>query len=330
MTLGGSDSLGLQGSLTQIAWLTLTLRLRPVLTDSDAGAKQCNSDTFGGNPPDWDHQNHSSNIIPQHALAPNSAIPQFASNAPPPAAANHVGPLVGAAHGHLRGAAAPEQRCVARLAPHRARLDRRADIGEGGVRWVFVQNVPEEMLEIVDLAALLHDIDDWKYQSATEKPTKRAVEFLQAQNVATDKIERVMAIIDSMGFKEELGGSGADAIGAIGIARCFTFGGHKMRPLYDPAVPPNDGMTKEQYMDPNRPNTTINHFYEVRLFFAFQTVAPPTRAATIPMSMSMLLQKLLKLRGMMKTNAGRRMAEERHAFMETFLDQFHKEISGRG
>ncbi|RLN49500.1 hypothetical protein BBJ28_00016024 [Nothophytophthora sp. Chile5] len=167
------------------------------------------------------------------------------------------------------------------------------------VRW---RNVPEDTLEIVDLAALLHDIDDWKYQSATEKPTKRAVEFLQAQNVATDKIDRVMAIIDSMGFKEELGGSGADAIGAIGIARCFTFGGHKVRPLYDPAVPPNDGMTKEQYMDPNRPNTTINHFYE----------------------------KLLKLRGMMKTNAGRRMAEERHAFMEMFLDQFHKEISGRG
>lgn len=181
-----------------------------------------------------------------------------------------------------------------------------------------MQRVPEENLEIVDLAALLHDIDDWKYQTDKENPTKRAVAFLQAESVSSDKIDRVMAIIDSMGFKEELAGKGSqafsveygcvqdadrlDAIGAIGIARCFTYGGHKLRPLYDPDVPPIDGMTKDQYMDPNRPNTTINHFYE----------------------------KLLKLRGMMKTNAGKRLAEERHAFMETFLDQFHKEISGRG
>ncbi|KAG2822368.1 hypothetical protein PC116_g13011 [Phytophthora cactorum] len=178
--------------------------------------------------------------------------------------------------------------------------------------------VPDDNLEIVDLAALLHDIDDWKYQSDKEKPTKRAVAFLQSENVPNGKIERVMTIIDSMGFKEELEGKGSrsfsveygcvqdadrlDAIGAIGIARCFTYGGHKLRPLYDPDVPPIDSMTKDQYMDPNRPNTTINHFYE----------------------------KLLKLHGMMKTNAGKRLAEERHAFMETFLDQFHKEISGRG
>ncbi|KAG7401245.1 hypothetical protein PHYBOEH_002429 [Phytophthora boehmeriae] len=180
------------------------------------------------------------------------------------------------------------------------------------------EHVPEENLEIVDLAALLHDIDDWKYQQDKDKPTKRAVEFLNSESVASDKIERVMAIIDCMGFKEELASSGKmpysveygcvqdadrlDAIGAIGIARCFTFGGHKMRPLYDPDVPPVENMTKDQYMDPNRPNTTINHFYE----------------------------KLLRLRGMMKTDAGKRLAEERHAFMETFLDQFHMEISGRG
>ncbi|KAF4030807.1 HD domain-containing protein [Phytophthora infestans] len=178
--------------------------------------------------------------------------------------------------------------------------------------------VSEENLEIVDLAALLHDIDDWKYQGGKEKPTKRAVCFLQSECISGDKIERVMTIIDSMGFKDELEGKESrslsveygcvqdadrlDAIGAIGIARCFTYGGHKLRPLYDPDVCPVDGMTKEQYMDQNRPNTTINHFYE----------------------------KLLKLRGMMKTNAGKRLAEERHAFMETFLDQFHKEICGRG
>lgn len=180
------------------------------------------------------------------------------------------------------------------------------------------EHVPDENMEIVDLAALLHDIDDWKYQSNKDRPTKRAVEFMQSESVPDEKIKRVMAIIDSMGFKEELAGNGTrsysveygcvqdadrlDAIGAIGIARCFTFGGHKMRPLYDPDVPPIEDMSKEQYMDPNRPNTTINHFYE----------------------------KLLKLRGMMKTDAGKRLAEERHAFMESFLDQFHKEISGRG
>ncbi|KUF92297.1 Cyclin-L1-1 [Phytophthora nicotianae] len=180
--------------------------------------------------------------------------------------------------------------------------------------WTVARTLAQEEVGVKGDAALLHDIDDWKYQSDKEKPTKRAVAFLQSESVPDDKIERVMTIIDCMGFKEELEGKGSrsfsveygcvqdadrlDAIGAIGIARCFTYGGHKLRPLYDPDVPPIDSMTKEQYMDPNRPNTTINHFYE--------------------------------LRGMMKTNAGKRLAEERHAFMETFLDQFHKEISGRG
>ncbi|CAH0476425.1 unnamed protein product [Peronospora belbahrii] len=180
------------------------------------------------------------------------------------------------------------------------------------------EGVPEENMEIVDLAALLHDIDDWKYQNDKDRPTKRAVAFMRSENVPMEKIKSVMDIVDSMGFKEELAGKSErsysveygcvqdadrlDAIGAVGIARCFTYGGHKLRPLYESNVPPVDSMTKEQYMDSNRPNTTINHFYE----------------------------KLLKLCGMMKTNAGKRLADERHAFMETFLNQFHMEISGRG
>ncbi|CAI5744015.1 unnamed protein product [Peronospora destructor] len=82
----------------------------------------------------------------------------------------------------------------------------------------------------------------------------------------------------------------------------FTYGGHVRRPLYDPNIPPIDSMTQVQQMDPNRPSTTINHFDE----------------------------KLLKHRGMIKTNAGKRLAEEHHTFLETFLDQFYKEISGRG
>ncbi|KAF1333504.1 Hd repeat domain-containing protein, partial [Globisporangium splendens] len=186
------------------------------------------------------------------------------------------------------------------------------------------ENVPEENLEIVDLAALLHDIDDWKYQTE-DVVTKRAVQFLESQNVPSEKIVRVMAIIDNMGFKEELGGNKReitvefgcvqdadrlydfmsvkqDAIGAIGIARCFTYGGHKKRALYDPEFPPTEEVSQEQYMQHGRNAPTINHFYE----------------------------KLFKLRGMMKTNAGKRIAEERHVFMEEFVAQFYKEISGRG
>jgi uncharacterized protein len=168
----------------------------------------------------------------------------------------------------------------------------------------------------VDLAALLHDIDDWKYQTDDVK-TKRAEVFLSSHQVPADTVTRVMDIINRMGFKEELAGSGAeisvefgcvqdadrlDAIGAVGIARCFTYGGHKKRPLYDPEVPLLEEVSQAQYMDKSREAPTINHFYE----------------------------KLFKLKGMMKTTAGKRIAEERHAFMEQFVVQFFKEIEGRG
>lgn len=92
-----------------------------------------------------------------------------------------------------------------------------------------------------------------------------------------------------------------DAIGAIGIARCFTYGGHKKRALYDPDVPPTAELSKAEYMQQGRASPTMNHFYE----------------------------KLFKLRDMMKTRAGRRIAAERHAFMEQFVAQFYSEISGR-
>lgn len=178
------------------------------------------------------------------------------------------------------------------------------------------ENVSDDTLEVVDLAALLHDIDDWKYQTGDEQ-SNRAETFLHSQNVDAAKIRRVMDIIHHMGFKEELAGEAReitvefgcvqdadrlDAIGAIGIARCFTYGGHKKRTLYDPEVPLTEEVTKEQYMEKSRAAPTINHFYE----------------------------KLFKLRGMMKTTAGKRIAEERHAFMEQFVEQFFKEIEGRG
>ncbi|TYZ63317.1 hypothetical protein PybrP1_005949 [[Pythium] brassicae (nom. inval.)] len=179
------------------------------------------------------------------------------------------------------------------------------------------EKVDAETLEVVDLAALLHDIDDWKYQTAAGAPTKRALQFLEAERAPPATTARVMAIIDTMGFKEELAGGQRelttefgcvqdadrlDAIGAVGIARCFTFGGHKKRALYDPAFPPSEDVTKEQYMAASRAAPTMNHFYE----------------------------KLFKLRGLMKTRAGRRIADERHAFMEQFVAQFCQEISGRG
>ncbi|OQR91605.1 hypothetical protein ACHHYP_04544 [Achlya hypogyna] len=169
-----------------------------------------------------------------------------------------------------------------------------------------------ERMDCVVLAALLHDIDDWKYSGA--ETSERALAFLRSQNVEAEKIDFILKIIKGVGFKEELGTTGApmfpelacvqdadrlDAIGALGIARCLTFGGHKKRVLYDVDVPPNIGMNKEAYMK-NKDGATINHFYE----------------------------KLFKLKGMMKTAAGRRIAEERHAYMEEFVQKLFSEIAG--
>ncbi|KAJ1566749.1 hypothetical protein HK405_008563, partial [Cladochytrium tenue] len=200
-------------------------------------------------------------------------------------------------------------------------------------------NLPAADLVVVELAALLHDVDDWKYQPVLQKPGtdagavaagSKATAFLYA-DPAVDRhtADRVLAIIAAMGFKEELHSSGheddqpppadaasdvrrslpfccvqdadrLDSIGAVGIARCFTFGGARARPLYDPDVAPRATMTREQYTDSAYKATTINHFHE----------------------------KLLKLRDMMKTTAGRRLADQRHGFMLAFLDQFEKEVRG--
>jgi len=116
-----------------------------------------------------------------------------------------------------------------------------------------------------------------------------------------------------MSFSKELDGSGfdslefrivqdadrLDAIGAIGIARAFSYGGHKGREFYDPEIPFTEITSKQEYRNSTTP--TINHFYE----------------------------KLLKLKDLMKTSTGRKMAEERHVFMKQFLDQFFKEWEGR-
>jgi uncharacterized protein len=161
--------------------------------------------------------------------------------------------------------------------------------------------------EIVELAALLHDIADAKFHDGDdEKGPVLAGDFLKEQGFDELKTQHVCNIIRHMSFK---GGNEAlewtsremeivqdadrlDAIGAIGIARAFHYGGFRNRPLYDPQIPPKKDMKKEEYRQSVSP--TLNHFYE----------------------------KLLLLKDRMNTEAGRRMAEKRHIFMEAFLNEF--------
>lgn len=192
---------------------------------------------------------------------------------------------------------------------------------EGGHDWFHIQRVwknaltiasteSEADLLIVQLGALLHDIADSKFHNGDETvgPAKTAV-FLQRFNLSTTTIDNVVNIVKHISFK---GGNEAqkfrsleldivqdadrlDAIGAIGIARTFNYGGHKGRAIYDPTIQPNLNMSKEEYKASTAP--TINHFYE----------------------------KLLLLKDRMNTEKGKQMAEERHQFMEQFLHQFFKE-----
>ncbi|KAL9423293.1 hypothetical protein AB3S75_035394 [Citrus x aurantiifolia] len=172
-----------------------------------------------------------------------------------------------------------------------------------------------DSMEIVELAALLHDIGDYKY--LRDPSEEKIVEnFLEDEGLEESKKMRILNIIKKMGFKDEIAGRAnaefspefgvvqdadrLDAIGAIGIARCFTFGGSRNRVLHDPAIKPRSDVSKEQYMKKGE-QTTVNHFHE----------------------------KLLKLKDLMKTEAGRRRAEKRHKFMEEFLMEFYEEWDGK-
>jgi uncharacterized protein len=172
-------------------------------------------------------------------------------------------------------------------------------------------NVEEKGDElVVSLAALLHDIADSKFNNGDEEIGPRvAAEFLTSITVAPDVILHVQQIIKNLSFKSSLGhidfsskeldivqdADRLDAIGAIGIARAFTYGGYKNRTLYDPEIFPAYHQTKEEYKNSVAP--TINHFYE----------------------------KLLLLKNLMKTQAGKRIAERRHNFMLEYLDHFFEE-----
>jgi uncharacterized protein len=163
---------------------------------------------------------------------------------------------------------------------------------------------------IVELAALLHDIADSKFHNGDEEIGPRtAGNYLQSVGVDAAVIEHVQQIIRHMSFKASFDKAGfqspemaivqdadrLDAIGAIGIARAFTYGGFKGREIYNPEIEPNLSMTKEEYK--NSPAPTINHFYE----------------------------KLLLLKDKMNTLTGKKLAEQRHAFMEAYLEQFYLE-----
>lgn len=194
---------------------------------------------------------------------------------------------------------------------------------EGGHDWFHIERVYKNALLIakkepvdefvVSLGALLHDIADSKFHNGDETVgPKIARDFLFQQNVDSAIIEHVVNIIENISFKggnevqkfksQELDvvqdADRLDAIGAIGIARCFNYGGFKNRALYNPDIKPNLNMSKAEYKTSKAP--TINHFYE----------------------------KLLLLKGRMNTKTGMQIAQERHNYMVSFLDQFYNEWNG--
>lgn len=195
---------------------------------------------------------------------------------------------------------------------------------EGGHDWFHTERVYKTALAIAEqekadlqtvaLAALLHDIADSKFHNGDESiGPKKAEEFLLQQKLDSAAIYAVVNIIKHMSFKNSLeentydtlelrvvrDADRLDAIGAIGIARAFNYGGFKNRALYDPQIAPKLNMSKEEYKKSTAP--TINHFYE----------------------------KLLLLKDLMHTKTGRQMAAGRHEFMENFLSQFYAEWEGK-
>ncbi|MFX0555891.1 HD domain-containing protein [Maribacter sp. CXY002] len=196
---------------------------------------------------------------------------------------------------------------------------------EGGHDWFHIQRVfnnslliaKDEKVDIlvVSLGALLHDIADAKFYDGDETiGPKMASTFLKSIGVRPKVISHVVKIVENISFKSSLKNGNSkekqfsspefqvvqdadrlDALGAIGIARAFNYGGYKNRPLYDPNISPNLNMTKSAYKKSTAP--TINHFYE----------------------------KLLLLKNKMNTITGKKLAEERHQYMVNYLEQFYSE-----
>ena len=198
---------------------------------------------------------------------------------------------------------------------------------EGGHDWFHIQRVfnnaqliaKGEIVDvfIVELGALLHDIADAKFYDGDESiGPKKAREFLESIKVDESIIQHIENIISNISYKNSLSkddlkqkfiskeleviqdADRLDAIGAIGIARAFNYGGFKNREIYNPEIRPNINQDKVTYKNSTAP--TINHFYE----------------------------KLLLLKDKMNTRTGRKIAAARHQFMELYLKQFYNEWEG--
>lgn len=183
--------------------------------------------------------------------------------------------------------------------------------------WKMAKHIGEREnadLFVAELGALLHDVADWKFHNGDHSVgPKVASEMLAKHGVPEDVISKVAQIIREVSFKgagvnttpSTLEGKVAqdadrlDALGAIGIARTFAYGGHVNREIYNPNIKPVLHQSTEEYAKSK--SHTINHFYE----------------------------KLLLLKDLMNTNAAKEIAEERHVFLEGFLKQFLKEWEGR-
>lgn len=192
---------------------------------------------------------------------------------------------------------------------------------EGGHNWFHIERVWKTSLYIrekegsgdlltIELAALLHDISDAKFNGGDDnKGSRMALDYLVKQGIEKEKAKHIRDIIQHVSFK---GGfpqdqintiefqivqdaDRLDAIGAIGIARAFNYGGFKNRPIHDPGMPLQEYSDSKAYHRSDAP--TINHFYE----------------------------KLLKLKDLMNTSTGKKLAAERHEYMLLFLDQFYRE-----
>jgi len=168
-------------------------------------------------------------------------------------------------------------------------------------------------LQVIELAAVLHDIGDSKFHTGEEEVGgNMAYEFLVNKGFDDGKAKQVRFIVNHISFKDHFekevsrsiefqivqDADRLDAMGAIGIARAFNYGGYKNRAMYDPDIPLKAYVDTESYKKSEAP--TINHFYE----------------------------KLFKLKEMMNTNTGRKMAEARHDYMVQFVDRFKAEWLG--
>ncbi len=178
--------------------------------------------------------------------------------------------------------------------------------------WQLVKKISSEYnfldFLVIEIAALLHDLTDRKFNNNSRKNEKIIYEFLISAGIDQENIKKIFYLINNVSFSNKNNSKNIsdelkilqdadrlDAIGAIGIARAFSYGGYKKREFYNPQIKPKYNMNKKNYK--NHKSTTINHFYE----------------------------KLLSLKDGMHTKIGKKLAIKRHNFMFEFLHTFYQE-----